>query len=238
MRVVDMNWRDVEAAVARDPCCILPIGSTEQHAQLSLCVDMILAEKVAIEAAEPLGVPVFPVMPYGLAPYFNAYPGTISLRVETLLAVVRDVVASLERSGFRRILIVNGHGGNNPVGALAQELMAENDDLSIKFHNWWNAPQTWAKAQSIDPAASHANWMENFPWTRLSHALAPEGDKPMVDMDLMKASSPAQVRALLEDGSFGGRWQRPDAEMQSIWDVGVAETRAALEGPWGILGNG
>jgi len=238
MKVANMNWRDVEAAAIRDPRCILPIGSTEQHAQLSLCVDMILAEKVATDAAEPLSIPIFPVMPYGLAPYFNAYPGTVCLRIETLMAVIRDVVASLRRAGFRQILIVNGHGGNNPVGALAQELMAEYNDTSIKFHNWWNAPETWAKIQSIDTSGSHANWMENFPWTRLAHAPAPDGEKPGVDMALMKASSPAQVRDLLEDGSFGGQWQRPDAEMLAIWEAGVAETRAALEGPWPDIGNG
>ena len=237
MNVSGMNWRDVEAAAARDPRCVLPIGSTEQHAQLSLCVDMILAEKVATDAAEPLGIPVFPVMPYGLAPYFTAYPGTISLRVETLMAVVRDIVASLRRSGFRQILIVNGHGGNNPVGALGQELMADYADISIKFHNWWNAPETWAKIQSIDTSGSHANWMENFPWTRLAHAAAPEGSKDTVDMDLMKSCPPAQARDLLGDGSFGGPWQRPDIEMQAIWDVGVAETRAVLEGPWATIGH-
>lgn len=227
-----MNWRDVEAAATRDPRCILPIGSTEQHAQLSLCVDMILAEKVSVDAAAPLNIPVFPVMPFGLAPYFDAYPGTISLKVETLLAVMRDVVASVRRAGFRRILIVNGHGGNNPVGALAQELMAEYDDTSVKFHNWWNAPETWARIQSIDSTGSHANWMENFPWTRLAHAPAPEGIKPQVDMALMKAARPAMVRDILQDGSFGGPWQRPDADMLAIWETGVAETRAALEGPW------
>ena len=238
MKVADMNWRDIEAAAARDQRCILPIGSTEQHAQLSLCVDMILAEKVAVDAAEPLNIPVFPVIPYGLAPYFNAYPGTICLKVETLMAVVRDVVASLRRAGFRKILIVNGHGGNNPVGALAQELMAEYADTSIKFHNWWNAPATWAKAQSIDTTGSHANWMENFPWTRLAHAPAPEGQKAQVDMVLMKASSPAHVRTMLGDGSFGGVWQRSDEDMIAIWESGVAETRAALEGPWGETSNG
>jgi creatinine amidohydrolase len=232
MNVAKMNWRDIEAAAARDPRCILPIGSTEQHAQLSLCVDMILAEKVASDAAEPLGIPVFPVMPYGLAPYFNAYPGTICLRVETLMAVIRDVVDSLRRAGFRRVLIVNGHGGNNPVGALAQELMAQHPEMSIKFHNWWNAPETWAKIQSIDSSGSHANWMENFPWTRLAHAPAPEGEKSGIDMALMKACAPGQVREMLGDGSFGGPWQRPDSEMLAIWETGVAETRAALEGPW------
>lgn len=238
MKVADMNWRDIEAAAQRDPRCVLPIGSTEQHAQLSLCVDMILAEKVALEAAEPLQIPVFPVMPYGLAPYFNAYPGTICLRVETLLAVMRDVISSLRRAGFRQILIVNGHGGNNPVGALAQEVMAEDEQASIKFHNWWNAPETWAKIQSIDPSGSHANWMENFPWTRLAHAAAPQGEKPAIDMQLLKASPPAAVREQLGDGAFGGPWQRPDAQMQEIWDTGVAETRAQLEGPWAGSSDG
>jgi creatinine amidohydrolase len=74
--------------------------------------------------------------------------------------------------------------------------------------------------------------MENFPWTRLAHAPAPAGSKPSVDMALMKASPPARVREMLGDGSFGGEWQKPDADMQRLWDAGVAETRAALEGPW------
>ena len=232
MKIAEMNWFDVEKAVARDRRCVLPIGSTEQHAQLSLCVDAILSERVAAEAAEPLGVPVFPVMPFGHAPYFSAYPGTITLRLETLLAVVRDVVASMYRSGFRRILIVNGHGGNNPVGALAQELMAGHGDLSVKFHNWWNAPRTWAKANEIHPTPSHANWAENFPWTRLAHAAAPEGEKPFIQVAGSRHLPPAQFQALIGDGSFGGPWQLPDAVMQALWDVGVAETRAELEGPW------
>jgi creatinine amidohydrolase len=233
VRIADSNWRDIEAYLAQDDRCVLPFGSTEQHAGLSLCVDAILAERVAVEAAEPLGVPVYPVMPFGLAPYFAAFPGSVSLRVETLLAVARDVIASVATSGFRRILIINGHGGNAPVGALAQEIMAEDPRLSIKFHNWWNAPATWAVAQAEDATASHGNWFENFPWTRLAHALAPEGAKPVADLALMKASPPARVRAMLGDGSFGGAWQKPDATMQRIWQAGVAETRAALEGPWG-----
>ena len=108
MKISEMNWMDVEAAVVRDPRCIVPIGSTEQHAQLSLCVDCILAEKVSLDAAEPLDIPVFPVMPYGLAPYFSAYPGTITLRVETLLAVMRDVLASVRRPVVRTLKVLWG----------------------------------------------------------------------------------------------------------------------------------
>lgn len=232
MKIAEMNWMDVEAAAARDPRCVVPLGSTEQHAQLSLAVDSILAEKVALDAAAPLDIPVFPVMPYGLAPYFTAYPGTVTLRVETLLAVMRDVLASVRRSGFKRILIVSGHGGNAPVGALALELMADWGDVSIKFHEWWKAPLTWARAQEIDPTGSHANWMENFPWTRLARAPSPEGVKPLVDLVALKAAPPEKARAMLGDGAFGGPWRRPDADMRALWEVGVGETREALAGPW------
>ena len=184
MKISEMSWSDVEAYLNGDDLCVLPLGSTEQHAGLSLSVDTILAEKVAVEAAEPLGVPVFPVVPYGLTPYFSAYPGTISLRVTTYVALIRDILDGLYRQGFRRIVIVNGHGGNAPAGAFAIEWMADHPGSSVKFHNWWNAPRTFAKVQETDPVASHASWMENFPWTRLAETNdrdAEADDRPCPD---------------------------------------------------------
>ena len=156
----------------------------------------------------------------------------MTLRVETLLAVARDLIASFRRSGFRRVLLVNGHGGNQPVAALAQELMADWPEMSIRWHQWWNAPRTWAEVQRIDTLGSHASWLENFPWTRLAHAPAPAGVKPMVDVGLLKACGPDAARGLLGDGNFGGAWQKPDADMAALWKAGVEETREALEGPW------
>ncbi|MBT5266612.1 MAG: creatininase family protein [Rhodospirillaceae bacterium] len=232
MRIADMNWMQVEDYLAGDDRCIVPIGSTEQHGPLSLCVDAILSERVAIEAAEPLGVPVYPAMPFGCAPYFSAFPGSISLRVETLLAVARDLVASLHTSGFRRVMIVNGHGGNSAVGNLTQELMAEYTDMSIKFHAWYAAPRTMAKAKEVHANPSHANWFENFPWTRLANIAMPSEEKPMVDFTALKLSSPAGARELLGDGCFGGAYQIEDEKMLALWATGVEETREMLEGPW------
>ena len=63
MNVSGMNWMQVEEQLKRDDRCVLPIGCTEQHAYLSLATDTILAEKLAHDAAEPLGLPVFPVIP-------------------------------------------------------------------------------------------------------------------------------------------------------------------------------
>ena len=128
---------------------------------------------------------------------------------------------------YCRILIVNGHGGNQPAGAVANELMIDSPHLSIKFHNWWSAPKTWAKVQSVDPSGSHANWMENYPWTRLAHAPAPcpATPKPAPDMVATKAAEPVLARELLGDGAFGGDYQKDDAVM--LDDRGfLAETNA------------
>src|ERR687887_1597024 len=111
----------VEEYLRRDDRVVLPIGSTEQHGYLSLETDNILAEGVTAEAAEPLGVLVLPVLPYGLTPSFAAYPGSPSLRLETFLAVLRDLLDSLYGQGFRRFLVVNGHGGNLPRPGLLRE---------------------------------------------------------------------------------------------------------------------
>lgn len=232
MRISAMNWRQIEAYLQSDDRAIIPLGSTEQHAMLSLSVDSILSERVATEAAEPLGVPVFPVLAYGITPHFTAFPGTVSLRISTYLAVIADILGSLAQHGFRRIALVNGHGGNAPAQAFAVEWMATHPEVTVRFHNWYNAPRTWAKVQEIDPVASHASWMENFPWTRLPDTHVPEGAKPMIDIGHARLLDPVRMRVLIGDGNYGGRYQRSDDEMLAIWAVAVEETRALIEGGW------
>ncbi|MBK9709980.1 MAG: creatininase family protein [Kouleothrix sp.] len=232
MRIADMHWQQVEAYLRHDDRAVLPIGSTEQHAYLSLSVDSILAERVAVEAAEPLGVPVFPALAYGITPAFRAFPGSVSLRVATHLLVLRDILDSLASSGFRRIVIVNGHGGNIPAQGLVAEWLADHPDRHVRFHNWWNAPRTWASVIEIDPVASHASWMENFPWTRLAGVGMPAAQKPMVEIERLRELGPAEVRAAIGDGNYGGRYQRADEEMLAIWQVAVAETRDVIARPW------
>jgi len=232
MKIAEMNWMQVESYLAHDDRAVVPLGSTEQHSHLSLSVDSILAERVALEAAEPLMVPVFPVVAYGLTPYFMAFPGTVTLSLATYVGLVADILNSLYATGFRKILLCNGHGGNQPAQTAAIEFIAAHPDVSIRFHNWWNAPKTFAAVQAIDKVASHASWMENFPWTRLPNLKLPEHQKPMIDTDRMRLKSPRSVREYLGDGNFGGLYQRSDEDMLAIWKVAVEETRALIEGPW------
>ncbi len=232
MRISDSNWFEIEKYLETDDRCVLPLGSTEQHAYLSLSVDSILSEKVASDAAAPLGIPVFPAVAYGLTPYFMAYPGTVSLRLATYAALVRDILDSLYETGFRRALIVNGHGGNSPVQPVTMEWMAAHDGARCRFHDWWKAPRTWACVQDIDPVASHASWMENFPWTRLPGRTLPSEQKPFVPFDRLRDRNAAAVRDLIGDGNYGGVYQKPDAETERLWSIAVEETRAQLEGNW------
>lgn len=232
MKISEMNWFQVETYLKSDDRAIIPLGSTEQHAYLSNAVDSILSETVAVAAAEPLGVPVFPVLAYGITPYFATYPGSVSLRMETYGRIIVDMLDSLAATGFRRVLFVNGHGGNSPGQTAALEWLNGHPDCRIRWHNWWSAPQTMGKVQEIDPVASHASWMENFPSTRLPNIGMPSERKPMADLDKLKTVGAAGVKAMLGDGNFGGHYQRSDADMQAIWDVAVAETRALIEDGW------
>lgn len=232
MKIADMNWMQVEKKLQQDRRAIVPVGSTEQHGYLRLTVDAILAERVSCEAAEPLGVPVFPVLSYGITPYFRAYPGTISLRLDTYQRIVADILDSLAETGFTRVMFVNGHGGNTPGGSILQEWMNAHPGIIVKWHNWWNAPRTTAAVAAVDSVASHASWMENFAWTRLSDVKLPDGQKPMIDLARMRMMDAAGVRAYLGDGNFGGVYQKPDEQMMQVWRAGVEETREALEGPW------
>jgi len=218
----------VEEYLGRDDRAVLPLGCTEQHAYLSLSTDSILAERLAVEAAEPLGVPVFPVLAYGITPYFRAFPGTITLRVETYMSVVRDILDAMAEQGFKRMLIVNGHGGNTPAQGFIGEWMADHPGVRIKFHNWWNAPKAWAQVQAIDSVASHASWMENFPWTRLANVKLPSHQKSMSDPEKLRRLDPKSVREYLKDGNYGGLYQRDGEEMAKIWCAAVEETRELL----------
>ena len=227
MRVHDCNWMQLEDYLRRDDRIVLPLGSTEQHGYLSLGTDNILSERVAVEAAEPLGVPVLPPLAYGITTLYAAYPGSPSLRLETHARVVGELLASLRRQGFRRILVVNGHGGNGPTRAVVAEWMADADGEAL-WHDWYHGPKLRAAADSVGPLV-HANWSENFPWTRVEGVRLPDTPKPVVDPPF---TTPAAFRAAAGDGTYGGPYALDDEEMLRLWRVAVEEVRELLEHGW------
>lgn len=233
MKIARMNWMQVEEYLQNDDRVVVPLGSLEQHGYLSLATDAVLAERVAADAAEPLGIPVYPALPLGLSARFMAFPGTLTLRPDTYARVLHDLLNSLTESGFRRILLVNGQRDNAPGREIASVWAEGRPGLQLRFHNWWKAPRTWSKIVETDPRATHASWAENFPWSRLSGIEVPDLRKPVVELSEKEEDmAPGALREVLGDGSFGGRYWRPEEQMMEIWVTAVAETRALLEGPW------
>ena len=232
MRIRELNWMQLEEYLKTEDRIVLPLGSVEQHAYLSLGVDVILSQRVAEEAAEPLGVAVLPSLPYGITPYFGAYPGSPSVTPETYGALLREIVDSLHGQGFRRFFVVNGHGGNGPGRAPLEAWAAVAAGAQVLWHDWWSAPRTRAVVDSIDPDGSHASWMENFPWTRLEGVEQPPGSKPKQDIGPLRSEGAQAVRDLLGDGSLGGYYERPDEDVLRVWASGVEETRERLEHGW------
>jgi creatinine amidohydrolase len=225
MLLQDLNWMDVEEYLKHDDRIILVTGSCEQHGYLSLTTDVREPMAIATAAAERENVLVAPPLNYGVSSYFAAFPGTISLSVETFNRVVCEVVTELHRQGFKRVLVLNGHGGNSGMEAALRELINKLPGLRIVIHNWWKGPAATQFYAEHKLPPEHANWSENFPFTRVGQV--PAGDKPLANVTTYIPA--AEVRARLGDGSFGGPYQVADEIMHEFYQVLVAEAAQLLQ---------
>jgi creatinine amidohydrolase len=110
-----LTWPEANDALERARLALVPVGSCEQHGpHLTLDTDMAIATSFARRLADDLGelALLCPPLGYGLSEHHLGFPGTLTLRPSTFAGFVSDVVESLAEWGIRRVLVVNGHGGN------------------------------------------------------------------------------------------------------------------------------
>lgn len=135
-----MFRHEFEAALTQDPVVVVPIGSIEQHGPhcavvLDLAIPMAVAEASA-RKVEEFPVIVAPPVVFGLTHYNLGEPGTITLRAETFLHVLVDIGRSIWANGFRRIVFLNGHGGNQHLIRTASVMLSEEDIWVTAFSHW------------------------------------------------------------------------------------------------------
>ncbi len=226
MRLEDLNWMDVEEYLKHEDRLILVIGACEQHGYLSLLTDVKVPLALADAASQQTGVLVAPPLNFGCSPYFLTYPGTLSLRVGTLTALAEDLVRSAYGHGFRRILVLNGHGGNSPARAQLRELANALPDLKLAWYDWWTSHSVEQVAVKHELKPYHANWLEAFPFTIVGEL--PEGEKvpPRVPYDVMDAKTSREVYG---DGSFGGRYRVEESIMQELFDACLQDVLQMLK---------
>ena len=133
--------------------------------------------------------------------------------------IITDLVQSAYSQGFRRFLVLNGHGGNIAAKSHLQELVHTLPALRVIWYAWWQAPSVQKIAQTYNLPQAHANWQEAFPFTRLVEI--PEEEKPTPKTD--ELLNPTDFRTIYGDGSFGGPYLASEEVMQALFDAALKD---------------
>ena len=137
----DLTWPEINEAVELNKVILLPVGSTEQHGKhLPLDVDNFLATSVCLEAGRraPDKILVAPTIPYGFNVHAMDFPGTIHVAWEHFVNYCVDVCKSFAYHGFKRIVIVDGHGSNEHLLELVGRQTIIDTDAIVASFMWWN----------------------------------------------------------------------------------------------------
>jgi creatinine amidohydrolase len=172
-----LTWQEAEQALRGAKLALVPVGSLEQHGpHLALDTDTAVAQALADRLQSDLGddAVLCPPVTYGLSEHHMAFPGTMTLRPDTLIAVFGDLIESLAVWNLRRVLVINGHGGNIDALRLVSR-NARRDQGSLVAAIMWAvlaAPEIAARAQS--PQYGHACEIE----TSVAMDLIPDRVRP------------------------------------------------------------
>lgn len=235
-----LTWREINEAVKLEKVIVLPVGSTEQHGyHLPLDVDTRLASSVALEAARRANTDmlVLPPISYGYTHHVMDFPGTINIEPSTLVRFVLDVTRSVAHHGFRRIVILNGHGSNHPLLEQAGRQTTVQTDALCMTLSWWNlVAKYWNEnvRTSVNPGGcAHAGELETSMYLHVDGAsvradriegtlpdyMSLPGAERWQYVDLTGGSGPATIvewtSSYTESGAFG-RPQEATAEKGSL----------------------
>lgn len=138
----EMTWEQVQEVDNPSTVIILPVGSNEQHGpHLPLETDSRLCEEVAVQAAQRVAehakVLVAPILSYGASSHHLAFPGTMSLSTQLFTDVVAELCECLIKQGFRKILVLNGHGGNHDLIKTAARNVMDRTGISVAAASYW-----------------------------------------------------------------------------------------------------
>lgn len=139
-RFAELNREQLRAA--SDALIVIPIGATEQHGPHLptgtdfFTVDAVAAESAAIASAD-IPVIVTPALPFGSSDHHFVFGATLSLSTETYYRVLRELIESLVKDGFRRVFLLNGHGGNHELAELAARDVALTREVNVGAGSYW-----------------------------------------------------------------------------------------------------
>lgn len=207
------NRESIKKIAAEGGLAILPIGAIEQHGpHLAVWADTLQVETITraaslrVDASFP--ILVTPTMPFGSSDHHLPFGGTMSLDTKVLLDVLMNLGRSLTRSGFRKIMFVNGHGGNHEIFQLAARDLALQLDVHTAAASWWSV--AWSRIKETNA----------FDYGRVP------GHAGAFESAILKAINPA----LLEPNAKPSLW--PDKNSKTKRDSWLSPMRVELAGSW------
>ncbi len=234
----DWTWPDVEAYLANDNRLIFVTGATEQHGRhLPLATDSIIPTTLAERLSERTGIPIAPVFHYGMSESHMAFPGTLTLSEDVLQGVYLDLVKSAYRHGWRRLFVLNGHGGNRPAWNWAASLACKiKPDLKIYMTHWWTEESVRALSQEVYGRTEGHAGLEETAAVLVSHAHLvnlKEAIGTETIPDDIWTQELVVVRAALPTGAIGKNpGDATAAHGERIMAMLVEEYGKLLEGDW------
>jgi creatinine amidohydrolase len=149
----ELRRSEIQRAVEADAIVIIPVGSTEQHGNhLPLNTDTNCCFSIAQRAAQAIDefpILVLPPIWTGYSPHHMAYPGTITLKYHTLVELITQVAASVHAHGFKKILLLNGHGGNSAIVAVTRAKLADEEGISAMSYTYWDMPSVPEEMEAV-----------------------------------------------------------------------------------------
>lgn len=140
-RYEEFTWPEIREAVAENRVCVLPVGTVEQHGpHLPLVTDVLTATEMSRAAVQqiPGEAVLMPSVYYAFNEHHLDFPGTIAVEGNTFINYITDIGKSLAHHGFRKILLVNGHGSNVPFFDIAARNISNHSNAVCAMVPWWN----------------------------------------------------------------------------------------------------
>lgn len=159
----ELSWKEIQRITEYMKMAIIPIGATEQQGpHLPLAVDTIDCYEIAKRVSAKTQVPVIPPLVYGCSQSHGNFPGTISIRPETMIRMICDIAEWLYKSNIRKILLLNGHMWNwGPIYSARENIHYDFPDLQVRVLDWWASnPDIMSQSMKdcpVLPSYVHAN---------------------------------------------------------------------------------
>ena len=205
-----MTWEDINDAVRAGRVALVPAATIEDHGpHLPVDADIVIVSAICERAAQlaPDEITMLPCVRIGYSPHHVDFPGTLTIRWSTFVEYVLDITRSLAHHGFRKILIVNGHGSNRPLLEMAARLtVVERPDVHCAFTSWWDLHDVRQvfNAERESPVTGHACEIETSVYLAV--------DETRVKMDRAAADATYQTSPHFW-GDLAGR--KPDPSFKN-----------------------